>query len=161
MKNLILIRHAKSSWDSPMQDFDRPLEPRGILDAERVSNEFEKYLPTSFAVFSSPAKRARETAHIFAKKLSYPPKSIIFSHNLYTFDEDKLEKTIKFISDDYENVILFGHNDAITNFVNKFGTIFIDNVPTSGLVWLQFESEHWEKIQQGKTLKALFPKNLK
>ncbi|HAH53863.1 MAG TPA: histidine phosphatase family protein [Flavobacterium sp.] len=161
MKNLILIRHAKSSWDSPMQDFDRPLEHCGILDADRVSTEFKKYLPTSFVVFSSPAKRARETALIFAKNLLYPLESIIFSDNLYTFDENKLEKTIQLISNDYENVILLGHNDAITNFVNKFGTIFIDNVPTAGLIWLQFESDHWEKIQKGKTLKTLFPKNLK
>ena len=161
MKNLILIRHAKSSWDSPMQDFDRPLNHSGIIDAEKVSIDFKKKLPATFVVFSSPAKRARETAKIFSKNLLYPVESIIFSDNLYTFDENILEKNIRLISDDYKNVILFGHNDAITNFVNKFGTVFIDNVPTSGLIWLQFESDYWEKMQQGKSLITLFPKNIK
>lgn len=161
MKNLILIRHAKSSWDAPVQDFDRTLKKRGINDAHTVSLHFVKYVPSSFVIYSSTAKRARETAIIFAEALLYPVNSIIFEDDLYTFDENKLEKGIKSLSDDYENVILFGHNAAITDFVNKFGDIFIDNVPTSGLVWLRFDSDHWKKIHDGKTVRTIFPKNLK
>ncbi len=161
MKNLILIRHAKSSWDNPSQDIDRPLEQRGIDDAHLVAIDSIKYLPQNFVIYSSVAKRARETAMIFAKTILYSFESIVFIDELYTFDENKLEKSIKSISNDFENVILFGHNEAITNFVNKFGDIFIDNVPTSGLVWLQFETDHWEKIGKGKTKKTIFPRNLK
>ena len=161
MKNLILIRHAKSSWNNPCQDIDRPLEPRGIDDAHLVANDCIKYLPPNFVVYSSSAKRARETAIIFATTILYPVKNIIFKDVLYTFDENKLEKIIKSMGNDFENVILFGHNEAITNFVNKFGDILIDNVPTSGLVWLQFESDNWEKIGKGKTKKTIFPRNLK
>lgn len=161
MKNLILIRHAKSSWNIPLDDFNRPLEKRGIDDALLVSVECQKYLPSDFIICSSSAKRARETATIFASTILYPVESIVFSDNLYTFDENKLEKIIKSMSNDFENVILFGHNDAITNFVNKFGDILIDNVPTAGLVWLQFETNNWEKTHKGKTIKTIFPKNLK
>ena len=161
MKNLILIRHAKSSWDFLCQDFDRTLEQRGIDDAHLVATDCKKYLPNNFVIHSSPAKRARETAMIFAKTLLYPQESIVFNDNLYTFDENKLEKVIKSIGNDLENVILFGHNDAITNFVNKFGDIYIENVPTSGLVWLQFNADSWETIHKGKTIKTIFPKKLK
>lgn len=161
MKNLILIRHAKSSWDTPVQDFDRPLEPRGIKDAILVSKNFVKHLPSSLVIHSSTAKRARETAIIFAETISYPIDSIIFRDDLYTFDENKLEKSIKALPNDYENVILFGHNAAITDFVNKFGENFFDNIPTSGLVWLRFYSDYWGKIHDGKIIRTIFPKNLK
>ena len=161
MKNLILIRHAKSSWNNPCQDINRPLEQRGIDDAHLVASNCIKFLPSTIVIHSSSAKRARETALIFAKTILYPFESIVFRDDLYTFDENKLEDIIKSIGNDFENVILFGHNEAITNFVNKFGDIFIDNVPTSGLVWLEFETDNWEKIRNGKTKKTIFPRNLK
>jgi phosphohistidine phosphatase len=161
MKNLILMRHAKSSWNDPLQDIDRPLEQLGKVDAELVATESSNYLPSGFIILSSSAKRARETSMIFASTLLYPIEDIIISDNLYTFDENKLENVIKSLSNDVHNVILFGHNEAITNFVNKFGNIFIDNVPTAGLVWIEFETSSWEKIKNGKTIKTIFPKNLK
>ena len=65
MKNLILIRHAKSSWEAPLKDFDRPLMKRGILDAHDVSLNISEYLPKTYIIWSSTAARATETALIF------------------------------------------------------------------------------------------------
>jgi phosphohistidine phosphatase len=161
MKNLILIRHAKSSWEAPLKDIDRPLEQRGIKDAHLVAANCIKYIPSVFVMLSSNAKRASETALIFAQTILYPVESIIFKEELYTFDENQLEKVIKSTNNIFENVILFGHNEAITNFVNKFGDIFVDNVPTSGFVSLEFETDNWEKISKGKTKKIIFPKKIK
>lgn len=161
MKNLILIRHAKSSWGAPVRDFDRPLNDRGIADAGLVANNFQESIPSTYTIQASSARRARETATIFAKNISFPIEHIVFKEELYTFNENALEKIIKNTANDIENCILFGHNEAITNFVNKFGNIFIDNVPTSGLVWLQFDTNDWNTIKNGKTIKILFPKNLK
>jgi phosphohistidine phosphatase len=161
MKNLILIRHAKSSWEALLRDIDRPLEQRGIKDAHLVATNCLKYLPSTFVIWSSIAKRASETALVFAQNILYPIESIVFSEELYTFDEKQLEKVIKSFSNNLENVILFGHNEAITDFVNKFGDIFIDNVPTSGFVSLEFETDNWDKINKGKTKKIIYPKKLK
>lgn len=161
MKNLILIRHAKSSWDEPLQDKHRILTNKGKNDANLVASEYLKYLPNKFIVYSSPAKRAKDTALIFAQNLSFPEECIIFEDKLYTFSGLELEKIIKSISDDYENVILFGHNGAITNFVNKFGDKLIDNVPTSGVVSIEFETNNWKTIAKGKTKHVLFPRHLK
>ena len=161
MKNLILIRHGKSSWDAPLHDKDRPLARRGIQDAHLVANHASIFLPKTNIIWSSTAKRASETAVIFAQNLSWPIESIKFSDNLYTFDANKLENVIKSCSDDYENVILFGHNEAITEFVNKFGDVFIDNVPTTGFVSIAFNTNNWSSITEGKILKTLFPRDLK
>jgi phosphohistidine phosphatase len=161
MKNLILIRHAKSSWDAPLKDIDRPLSQKGIIDAHLVAKKCIKYLPFNFRIWSSTAKRASETAFIFAQNISYPIERIIFKEELYTFDENQLEKIIKSIDNHYENVILFGHNDAITNFVNKFGDIYINNVPTSGFISMEFNSNSWDKLINCVIKKTIFPKELK
>lgn len=161
MKNLILVRHAKSSWEVPVHDKDRGLTNQGMKDAHLISNEVKNLVPKTYLIFSSTAKRATNTALIFAQNFAYPLESIIYKEDLYTFDEYKLEKFVKSFNNSCETVILFGHNGAITDFVNKFGDVFIENVPTSGFVHMKFESNEWKNINSGKVNKTLFPKNLK
>ena len=161
MKQLILVRHAKSSWDAPLRDYDRPLTGKGIKDAHLVSSNISKHIPKSFLLWSSAAKRASETALIFAQNISFPIESIVFKEELYTFDERKLEQIIKSCSDDYDHLVVFGHNEAITNFVNKYGNTFVDNVSTSGFVNIIFDQNSWESIENGITKKVIFPRDLK
>ncbi len=161
MKNLILVRHAKSSWETPLKDRDRPLSKNGLQAAHLVSSYVSKYLPKTYLLWTSVAERASQTALIFAQNLSYPIESIIYKEDLYTFDENQLTKVIKSCKNEFDSVILFGHNGAITNFVNKFGDVFIENVPTSGFVSLQFDVDDWSAIEKGKTLKVIVPKDLK
>ena len=159
MKKLILIRHAKSCWQAPIKDYERPLMKSGIQDADLVSSNILKHIPKTYLIWSSAAKRATETAIIFAQNISYPIESIVFKEELYTFDARKLEEIVKSCPNEKNNLILFGHNDAITDFVNKFGDIFIDNVPTAGFVSIIFETNNWKNITKGKTDKVLFPRD--
>ena len=157
----MLIRHAKSSWEVPLHDKERPLTSQGIQNAHLVSSSINKHLPKAYSIWSSTAERAMETAMIFAQNMSFPLESILYKDELYTFDEKTLEKVVKSCNNDFENVILFGHNEAITNFVNKFGDVFIDNVPTAGFVHIEFNSASWDAIDKGVTKKTIFPKDLK
>ena len=161
MKQLILVRHAKSSWDAPLRDYDRPLTSKGIQDAHLVSTHIVNQIPKTFIVWSSAARRASETAMIFAQNISFPVESIIFKEDLYTFDEKKLEQIIKSCSNEFEHLIVFGHNEAITNFANKYGNTFIDNVSTSGFVNILFEHKSWKDIEKGITKNIIFPRDLK
>ena len=161
MKNLILIRHSKSSWDTPVQDIDRSISARGIKDAHLIASKSVDIVPKSYIVWSSKAKRTTETAYIFSQYLSIPLETIHFTADLYTFDDKKLHQIIKKCKNEHDSLILFGHNEAITNFVNKFGDVFIENVPTSGFVSLQFDVDDWSAIEKGKTLKVIVPKDLK
>jgi len=161
MKNLILVRHAKSSWEVPMHDKERGLTCQGVKDVHLVCAQAKNLIPKTYLIWSSSAKRAQNTALIFAQNMMYPIESIVYKDDLYTFDENKLEKVIKSCSNAFESVILFGHNGAITDFVNKFGDVYIENVPTSGFVYLKFETEDWKKIKKGKVEKIIFPKNLR
>ena len=161
MKNLVLVRHAKSNWDMPLKDIDRPLDQRGLQDAHLVSSNIQKHIPSKYIIWSSTAKRASDTAVIFAQNILYPIEKIVYKEDLYTFDEKQLEHVIKSCANTFDSIILFGHNAAITNFVNKFGDVFIDNVATSGFVSLEFDTDYWEEINKGKTKKIIIPKDLK
>lgn len=161
MKNLILIRHAKSSWDSLSTDKKRPLASRGVADAHLVSSHIKPFLPTKSIIWSSTAKRAQDTATIFLQNMTYPLESIIFKEELYTFDMHELARIIKTCNNSYDCVIVFGHNEAITDFVNKFGDTFVENVCTSGFVSIDFDADSWENIVKGHTKKIVFPRDLK
>jgi len=113
-----------------------------------------------YEIWSSTAVRASETAFIFCDSVGILPSKIQFKDSLYTFNESELEKEIKKCNNEKNKLILFGHNEAITNFVNKFGDETIFNVPTAGLVFLQFDVKNWVNINKGKTIKKIFPKEI-
>ena len=67
MKTLLLMRHAKSSWDDPtLQDFDRPLNPRGLRDAPRMGQFLKQNAITPDQIVTSTAVRAQTTAKMVA-----------------------------------------------------------------------------------------------
>ncbi|MEO8234084.1 MAG: histidine phosphatase family protein [Flavobacterium sp.] len=160
MKSIILIRHAKSDWNSPVIDKNRILTDNGIRNIKKIAIEAKKYLPENFTIISSTANRASETALLFCNQILINENKIQFNDELYTFDENQLEKEIKKCDNNIENLILFGHNEAITNFVNKFGDKYIANVPTAGFVQLKFEQNSWKDINKGKMIRTIFPKEI-
>lgn len=160
MKSLILVRHAKSDWNLHLDDKKRPLTDNGKLAIKKVGQIAQDFIDNEFTIWGSTAVRATETALIFCGSASIPSSKIQFKDSLYTFNEMQLEKEIKKCNNEVNKLILFGHNEAITNFVNKFGDETIFNVPTAGLVFLQFDVKNWENINKGRTIKKIFPKEI-
>lgn len=161
MKRLILVRHGKSSWEHDVEDKDRPLLKRAYDDARLVINAFKNYMDFNLEIFSSYANRARSSAEIFQRELKIPEEKFHIKSEIYTFDVNELSSEIKKLPDSANNVMVFGHNPAITNFVNFFGSEKFANVPTTGLVVLEFDTTSWQKIQPGQTRLHFFPKNLR
>lgn len=161
MKKLILVRHAKSSWKFDVIDHERPLNDRGLSDAELISTSIKKSDPIIDFVLSSDAIRTKSTLDFFINALNINKSIVTFSHDLYDFSGENLIEVIKSVDDSINNLMVFGHNHAITHFVNMFGDRFIDNVPTCGVVIIEFEIEHWQNLNSGKTVKTIFPKDLK
>lgn len=161
MKELILIRHAKSSWEVPVKDIDRGLTCQGIKDAHSIALHIKDLLPKSYSIWCSEAKRTSSTALIFAQNVGFPLESINYKYDLYTFECKQLEKVIKSCPNAIDNLIIFGHNNALTDFVNKFGSVPVANVSTAGFVAIQFESDDWNFNKKGITKTVLSPKDLK
>ncbi len=161
MKKLILVRHGKSSWEFDLPDEKRPLKKRGITDAGLVSEEFITMAIEPDKVFSSPANRAFSTCEIFAKKLQFEDSKIQIVKNLYDFQGEKVISFVKNLPDDHNIVMIFGHNHAFTSISNIFGDELIENLPTSGLIAIDFDVNSWQEIKSGKTVLSIFPRDLK
>ncbi|PWI29173.1 histidine phosphatase family protein [Flavobacteriaceae bacterium LYZ1037] len=159
MKKLIIIRHAKSSWEENLSDHDRGLKTRGLQDAKLVSLQFKQLEMVPDKVLSSTAKRAKKTAEIFINNLNINNKSLIFNANLYDFSGENLVEVIKTVENDINSLMIFGHNHALTYFVNTYGDRYIENVPTSGLVVIDFQIDSWQYIKKGHTTHIMFPKD--
>ncbi|TDN79822.1 phosphohistidine phosphatase [Salegentibacter sp. 24] len=161
MKRLILVRHGKSSWDNNLPDEKRPLKKRAYNDAARVLKTFKEFQSDNLTLWSSPAVRAYTTAKIFKDALHIPDEKFSVKKELYTFDEAHLLSVVKSCSDEVKKLMIFGHNPGMTALVNKLGDKSVDNLPTTGLCVIDFESDTWKDIKNGKTLLQLFPKKLR
>lgn len=161
MKKLILIRHAKSSWEHDVIDHKRPLSKRGIKDANLVAKQLKSLGFTADLVLISDATRTTLTANIILPELNIGKEKIVLTHDLYDFSGINLTKVIKNCMDHVETLLVFGHNHAVTGFVNAYGSAYIDNVPTCGVVVIEFDTNEWSNISSGKTLTSIFPRDLR
>lgn len=162
MKTLYIVRHAKSSWEyEGIKDIDRPLKQRGINDAYLISNVLNKKIATPDVFISSCANRALHTAMIFSYSFNYPLANLKLSKSLYNFSDGYLTKTVKALDDSFDSAIIFSHDHGISDFVNKFGSIQLEHVPTCGVIGIKFETGHWKNIKNGKTIITEFPKHYK
>ena len=160
MKKLILFRHAKSRWDMGVSDLNRDLEEVGIERTKKSAAKLSAVPDLKIdAWFSSPAVRARKTAELAVKHFQGNPEIHILE-NLYTFSFFDLLKEVKKLDDTIQTAILFGHNEAFTEFVNRMGNEYLYNLPTSGIAILSFQSNHWKEIEKGETLTIIKPKKL-
>ncbi|WP_375239233.1 histidine phosphatase family protein [Aurantibacter sp.] len=162
MKHLILIRHAKSCWDSNLIDLKRPINKRGIKDAELVSKELSK--DSSLhpdLILVSNAERTKETAEIFIRNLKWDKIKTQLNSDLYDFSGESAFNLITSCPNHINTLVLFGHNPTFTLLASQLGSDFIDNIPTSGVIVISFNTEKRESIENGETIKIVFPRDLK
>ncbi|ANT65918.1 SixA phosphatase family protein [Prosthecochloris sp. CIB 2401] len=161
MKTLVLVRHAKSSWESAAQDdFDRPLNQRGQHDAPIMARRvMEKGVRPDLLV-SSPAMRAITTAEIFVVTMGLPQELLRENREIYEAGLNELVRIVRELPEGAETVLLFGHNPGIT-LLNKFlcGE-HIDNVVTCGAICMELEAGSWKEVGTGagKLLWYEYPK---
>jgi phosphohistidine phosphatase len=155
MKKLVIIRHAKSSWDDPfLNDHDRPLAERGLKDAPKMAKRLEKKEILPDAIISSDAERAKATADIIAEHLDFPKKKIDFIKELYHGSAPQILSAIKKTDDSVKTLFLFGHNPGLNDLIWKLGGE-IDNLPTSGQFGFKFDVKNWDEISS-KNAKVWF-----
>lgn len=161
MKQLVLVRHGKSSWDYPVSDKDRALMERGIADAHLVAERFKKEQLAVDAVFSSPANRALHTGLIFMRVLELPTTMLQVREELYDFSGESVWEFVRQLPEQHSTIMLFGHNHAFTHLANTWGNEYIGNLSTSGLVHIAFPITSWKELEQGTTKQILLPKGLR
>jgi len=164
VRELFLLRHAKSSWDDPaLSDFERPLNSRGKEDAPLMGEHIERLGIKPDLVLSSPAKRAKKTAKIVAHKLGYSEERIEWLDRIYEASVQTLLYTVCQLPKEAKRVMIVGHNPALTMLANILGDVAIDNIPTAGIVGIAFDSSDWHEAcrMQGHTILFDYPKKVK
>lgn len=160
-KQLLLVRHAKSDWvNFDLKDFDRPLNPRGFLNAPEMGERLSRKNILPDAIVSSPALRAITTAKLIANNLNFDTEKIIQNSQIYEASELDLLNVINRFGNNLNFVALFGHNPGITNFANYLADANIYNMPTCGMVLISFETDDWATISgaTGQILWDDYPK---
>ncbi|HVG41393.1 MAG TPA: histidine phosphatase family protein [Chitinophagaceae bacterium] len=162
MKTLIIVRHAKSSWEEIGQkDIDRPLNGRGKKDAPEMAKRLKKKEVKIDLFLSSPAKRAKKTAKHFAEEYNVKKDEIKIEEKLYEAASQTFYDVVKGLPDKHDAVALFSHNPGITEFVNSLTSVHTDNMPTCGVFAVRANIDNWAQFKE-KDKEFLFfdyPKN--
>jgi len=113
MRRLILMRHAKSAWNTDAQgDHDRPLNPRGRRDAPRMGGLISEHGFSPAQVISSDSTRTRETWDRMSAAM--PELEPVFTRRLYLSGLDDIADTLAGVDDAYDSVLLLGHNPGFS-----------------------------------------------
>lgn len=151
MKRLYIIRHAKSDQNYFGNDFERPLNDRGKSDAPLMAKRLLEKQVKIDALVSSPAKRAKKTAELFAESLGKSPEKIIYISALYHATPDVFFDIIASLPDNLDAVAIFSHNPGITYFVNSLHTrTRVDNMPTAGIFAIEADISQWSEFAKAK-----------
>ena len=149
MKQLILCRHAKSSWKNQgLDDIDRPLNKRGKENALLMGERLARRRMIPDCILSSPAKRAKKTAVRLCRGMQVSKELIQIKKGVYATDCTGLLKVISNTDDCYKRVMLIGHNHELTRLVNVLAPVDIYNVPTCGIVVYRLAVKRWLDIGQ-------------
>jgi phosphohistidine phosphatase len=149
MRSLLLVRHAKSSWDDPsVPDFDRPLNERGKHDAPMMAKRLLNKKVAIQGFVSSPARRARKTASLFASAYGFQKEDIILEPALYQAEAKTFYEVIAQLPDAAKHIAIFSHNPGITEFVNTLTHVRVDEMPTCAVYAITSEAHSWANFQE-------------
>ena len=170
-RTLLLLRHAKSSWDDPnLDDFDRPLAPRGIAIAPRMAAYIRQKKLQPDLTLCSTAQRAMQTWQLIAadldRDIDFKPLS-----DLYLAPPSRLLGAVHRVPPTVQCVMLVGHNPGLEDLaaelsgpeskpkaLSRLGVKF----PTAALAVLEFDTDTWRSIDrgQGRLRRLVRPKDL-
>lgn len=147
-RQLLLIRHAKSSWsDSSLRDIERPLNKRGNRDAPFMAELLKAKNIHPDLILSSNAVRTRSTAKYFIDQFMPELKNVKIDSRLYEASASTILKVINGTPDNISVLMVFAHNPGLTSLHNFISASYIDNIPTCGICCYTF-SLSWQQIKE-------------
>ena len=157
MRTLMLMRHAKSSWDRPdLADLDRPLAPRGQETAPLVARHIKQSRWRPDLVLCSPATRVSETWQLMAPVLggTVPCKTL---RAIYPGAPSRLLETLRRAADDVATLMLIGHNPGLGQLAVSLCSSgpkqalerMRGKFPTAALAVIQFDIDRWNELGPG------------
>ncbi len=162
MKTLLILRHAKSSWQNMhLADHDRPLNERGKADAPRMGRLLKQEELVPDLIISSSAERALATAEAVALACGYETE-IEVTRQLYHAYPDSYCDVLHTRGGKQERVMVVGHNPGIEELIEAL-TGQVEQMPTAALAQVQLDITHWKELTPeptGKLVNLWRPKEL-
>lgn len=166
MKNLVIIRHAKSDWNNPsINDKERPLNKRGLKDAPLIGQILKKADVIPDIILTSDAVRAFSTAKMVA--YAFLPQDIIIEKisDFYLGNIAAFNRVVGGLDDSIETAFLFGHNPAMESYIEFLTTDSSLNIkfPTSAAAFIALSINRWQDLKQasGELRWVIIPKFMK
>ncbi len=166
MKELIIVRHAKSDWgDASVDDHDRTLNRRGERDAPRMAELLAGKLSADAAVIdtiiSSSAQRAKTTAMIFARGLDFPEAEVQVKQAGYLASAHEWLQIVSSVDEAARRVMIFGHNPGLETLADQLlrDSDSVGALPTCAVVRIELDVEFWGAIGEndGRLIECLKP----
>lgn len=160
-RTLILMRHAKSSWDDyTLADHDRPLNKRGQRSAKALGEWLSGKPIQPGQALVSTATRTRETFAGLGLSLVAD-----FTRTLYHADAAEMQLVLETAVG--ETVLMIGHNPGISLFAQDMAAApskhprFAD-FPTGATVVMEFDIQSWDDLEThtGRVLDFVIPREL-
>ena len=152
MKELVILRHAKSNRTYMVNDINRPLSQSGIERIQIKSYQKRDFFIDAEVIISSPAIRALHTAIIVIRELGISMEKLIIDEQLYTFSGFSIIDYVYALDERWSNVVLVGHNPAFTEVINHFSDVSINRLKTSGFAKISFNEDQWSNLFKGEVV---------
>ncbi|HVJ66602.1 MAG TPA: histidine phosphatase family protein [Caulifigura sp.] len=146
-RTLLLMRHAKSSWDNPAwTDHDRPLNDRGDHDAPKMAEVLRDLGLTPTHIVSSTANRAKTTAQKVADAIGFTG-DIVLEPRLYLATPSDWHHVVKQLPDMHETVLCVGHNPGLEQLLQKWSGEDIE-MPTAAIAIVDVTATPWSDFDR-------------
>ena len=151
MKRLTLMRHANAQWKDPqISDFDRPLNRRGISEAEAMSRRLMELNLIPTVLLTSSARRAQQTADIVARELHVAARNVRREESLYLAPASDILRVIQTTGPRIPHLMIVGHNPGITEVANLLApALSNEGLATAAVCILTFDSRTWADVEAG------------
>lgn len=158
-RTLLLMRHAKSSWeDSDLPDSRRPLNKRGKRDAPMMGERLKEAGYRCDCMITSPAVRAYDTAKAVAEAIGYQRKEILRNDALYMAGTEDFLRVIAGVDPEVKHLMLVSHNPGTEEFFSYLTGESVAKFPTAAYALIRVEQE-WDSLTRGKLLRFDYPKS--
>jgi len=161
MKTLYIARHAKSNWgQAGYTDFERPLNEQGIIDAKLMARHLSSLEIKVDSVITSSAVRALTTANMYAKQILSQGAPVGIDV-IYEAEERIVLEVIRDISNDFDVVMLVGHNPGISLLISMLTGHQVD-MSAGDIAELKIDLKNWNDIgmSSAQLVQMFSPKNI-
>jgi len=150
-KELLLLRHGKSDWNTDTTDFYRPLNKRGCKSSHQMGDWLKQQRLLPDLIISSPATRAITTAKLVCEAMEIDINSIQTEQSIYEASLTDLHRLLSQVPKSTQRLLLVGHNPSFEYLVRQFTPNIptasnANLMPTAAIAYLQLDSQ-WSQLQ--------------